>query len=128
VRDYIHVGDLAEAHERALAYLLAGGDSACLNVGTGRGHSVRDVVKAVQTVTGREVPITNSPRRPGDPPALIADPRRAIEVLGWEPQIQDLETIVATAVRWHVSPDRAAMKTGPLNLGHHHHFSGHQSA
>jgi UDP-arabinose 4-epimerase len=108
VRDYIHVGDLAEAHERALAHLLEDRPSACLNVGTGRGHSVREVIRAVQSVTDRRVPVMNSPRRAGDPPTLIADPRRATEVLGWQPRTVDLETIVATAVRWHESRDAAA--------------------
>ena len=103
VRDYIHVADLAEAHVRALAHLLAGGASAFLNVGTGRGHSVREVVRAVQRVTGKEVPVKNSPRRPGDPPILIADPSRARALLQWQPRILDLDPMVATAVRWHVS-------------------------
>jgi UDP-arabinose 4-epimerase len=103
VRDYIHVGDLAEAHVRALAHLLEGRASACLNVGTGRGHTVREVVRAVQSVTGRQVPLMHSQRRAGDPPTLIADPRRATEILGWQPRTANLETIVTTAVRWHES-------------------------
>jgi UDP-arabinose 4-epimerase len=107
VRDYIHVADLAEAHERALAYLLAGGTTAFLNVGTGRGHSVREVIGAVRRVTGKEVPVKNSPRRPGDPPILIADPRRAGAILQWQPRILDLELMVATAVRWRVSRSEA---------------------
>jgi UDP-arabinose 4-epimerase len=103
VRDYIHVADLADVHVRALAHLLAGGASAALNVGTGSGHSVREVVNAVQRVMRKSVPTRNAPRRPGDPPTLIADPRRATAVLGWQPRIPDLETIVSTAVRWHAS-------------------------
>ena len=108
VRDYIHVGDLADVHERALAHLLSGGASACLNVGTGRGHSVREVIRAVQSVTGRVVPIVNSARRTGDPPTLVADPTRATELLSWHPRTPDLQSIVATAAKWHAahSPHR----------------------
>jgi UDP-arabinose 4-epimerase len=106
VRDYIHVADLAQVHERALAHLLRGAGSACLNVGTGQGHSVREVIRTVQSVTGRQVPVINSPRRPGDPPTLVADPRRAAAILGWQPKTPDLQTIVSTAVRWHQSCDR----------------------
>jgi len=118
VRDYIHVTDLAAAHERALAHLLAGKGSALLNVGTGQGHSVREVVKAVQAVTGREVPVTHSPRRPGDPPELVADPRRAMEVLGWQPQRVDLESIVATAVRWHQSHNKVRLSSNQAPVAH----------
>jgi UDP-arabinose 4-epimerase len=103
IRDYIHVTDLAEAHVRALTHLLAGGSSACVNLGTGSGQSVREVVEAVQAVTRCVVRTRNAPRRPGDPPALVADPTRAGAMLGWQPQISDLETIVATAARWHAS-------------------------
>jgi UDP-glucose-4-epimerase GalE len=103
IRDYIHVADLAEVHVRALAHLLAGRASGFLNVGTGRGQSVREVIRAVQTVTGSVVPTRDAPRRPGDPPILVADPTRAGAMLGWQPRISDLETIVSTAVRWHAS-------------------------
>jgi UDP-glucose-4-epimerase GalE len=103
IRDYIHVADLAEAHVRALAQLQAGRASTCLNVGTGSGQSVREVVKAVETVMQSVVPTRDAPRRPGDPPILIADATRARTVLGWHPRISDLETIVGTAVRWHGS-------------------------
>lgn len=101
VRDYIHVTDLAEAHVRALSKLESGFDSTCLNVGTGRGHSVKEVLDAVQRVADKDVPVRNSPRRPGDPPALVADPRRAMEILEWRPRFLGLEEIVATAYRWH---------------------------
>jgi len=103
IRDYIHVADLAEVHVLALAHLLSGRASTCLNVGTGSGQSVREILKAVQTVTQSVVPTKNAPRRPGDPPILIADPARACAMLGWQPRISDLETIVATAARWHAS-------------------------
>jgi len=113
VRDYIHVADVAEVHVRALAHLLAGQVSSSLNVGTGSGQSVREVVEAVQAVTGSIVPTRNAPRRAGDPPILIADPTRACAVLGWQPRISDLETIVATAVRWHASGQELPGSTRP---------------
>ena len=101
VRDYIHVTDLADAHVRALAYLEQGGASAALNLGTGHGHSVRDVIAMVERVTGLKVPRTDAPRRAGDPPALVAAPGRAKALLGWQPTWSDLETIVRTATAWH---------------------------
>jgi UDP-arabinose 4-epimerase len=113
IRDYIHVADLAEAHVRALAHLLAGHASTCLNVGTGNGQSVREVVKAVQTLTKSVVPTGNAPRRPGDPPVLIADPTRAAAMLGWQPRISDLETIVATAARWQAARQELPSGTRP---------------
>jgi len=101
LRDYIHVTDLADAHLRALGYLEQGGASAALNLGTGQGHSVRDVIAMVERVTGLKVPRVNAPRRAGDPPALVAAPGRAKALLGWQPGWSDLETIVRTAVAWH---------------------------
>ncbi|WPD19725.1 UDP-glucose 4-epimerase GalE [Thermaerobacter composti] len=103
VRDYIHVADLAEAHVLGLQYLLAGGESAALNLGTGRGYSVREVLAAVERISGRCVPVRQGPRRPGDPPALIADARRARELLGWRPSRSDLTTIIETAWLWYRS-------------------------
>jgi UDP-glucose-4-epimerase GalE len=103
IRDYIHVADLAEAHVRALAHLRAGHASTLLNIGTGSGQSVREVIKAVQTVTQAVVPTRNAARRPGDPPVLIADPTRACATLGWQPRLSDLHTIVTTAAHWHGS-------------------------
>jgi UDP-glucose 4-epimerase len=101
VRDYIHVTDLADAHVRALSYLEQGGTSAAVNLGTGHGHSVRDVIAMVERVTGLKVPRTNAPRRAGDPPALVAAAGRAKALLGWQPTWSDLETIVRTAAGWH---------------------------
>jgi UDP-glucose-4-epimerase GalE len=101
IRDYIHVSDLARAHVRALKYLQGPGPSAALNLGTGTGHSVRDMVAAVEQVVGRRVPLRAAPRRPGDPPVLVANPARAQAVLGWSAQFNDLVEIVRTAVRWH---------------------------
>ena len=101
VRDYVHVADLADAHVRALGHLLDGGPSLALNLGTGRGNSVREVIAAVEAVSGRPVPVREGPRRPGDPPALVADPARARDILGWRPQFDSLDAIVETAWRWH---------------------------
>jgi UDP-arabinose 4-epimerase len=106
IRDYVHVQDLAEAHLRALEHLGAGGGSVALNLGTGSGHSVRQVIAAAEAVSGRRILWRDSPRRPGDAPALVADPSLAAEILGWRPRLSDLETIVRTALAWHISqPD-----------------------
>ncbi len=101
VRDYIHVQDLAEAHVKALDLLLKGGLSITVNLGTGAGHSVREVIAAAERVTGRRVPRREAPRRFGDPPVLVADPTRASELLGWKPKLSDLDTILKTAWAWH---------------------------
>jgi UDP-arabinose 4-epimerase len=101
IRDYIHVDDLAEAHLRALERLLAGGEAIALNLGTGRGHSVREVIAAAERVCGREIPLREGPRRPGDPPALIADPALAARTLGWHAQHSSLDMIIRTALAWH---------------------------
>jgi UDP-arabinose 4-epimerase len=101
VRDYIHVQDLAEAHVKALHLLLRGGLSITVNLGTGVGHSVREVIAAAERVTGRRVPRRAAPRRSGDPPVLVADPSRARELLGWSPKLSDLDTIIKTAWAWH---------------------------
>jgi len=101
VRDYIHVWDLAAAHVRALEYLQAGGESCALNLGSGTGYSVLQLVRMVEAVSGRAVPVRYAPRRDGDPPVLIADPRRASQTLGWNPGCSSIENIVQTAFRWH---------------------------
>jgi UDP-arabinose 4-epimerase len=101
VRDYIHVADLAEAHLAALAALDGGESALRLNLGTGRGSSVREVIAAVEKATGRPVPLREVGRRAGDPPVLVADARQAGQRLGWKPRYPDLESIVAHAVRWH---------------------------
>jgi UDP-glucose-4-epimerase GalE len=97
VRDYVHVTDLAEAHRLALGRLLDGNESLAVNLGTGRGYSVREVIEAARSVTGREIRVEIAPRRPGDPPRLIADPARAVELLGWRPVRSDLETLLRDA-------------------------------
>lgn len=106
LRDYIHVSDLADAHVRALARLEGGGASATYNVGTERPASVRDVIAAVERVTGLPVLRQPAPRREGDPAVLYACAERIREDLGWRPQRADLETIVADAWRWHAAHPR----------------------
>jgi UDP-glucose-4-epimerase GalE len=97
IRDYIHVNDLAQAHILAVEHLLGGGASAQFNVGTGTGHSVLEVVRAVEEVTGLKVPYVVGPRRLGDPPALVAASDKLRTELGWEPRFADLRTIVQHA-------------------------------
>jgi UDP-glucose-4-epimerase GalE len=104
IRDYIHTADLADAHLRALGHLERGGEARAFNLGTGRGHSVREVVNAVARIGGRPVPHVDSPRREGDPPALVADAGRAAGVLGWRPRFPALDTIVEHAWKWHNRP------------------------
>ncbi len=101
LRDYVHVSDLAEAHVLALERLLEGGASSAYNLGTGRPHSVRDVIDAVGQVAGRPVPWRLAPRRPGDPAVLYASAAKARAELGWTPRFADLGAIVDTAWRWH---------------------------
>jgi UDP-glucose-4-epimerase GalE len=101
IRDYIHVQDLAEAHVAAIAYLAAGGDSIALNLGTGSGHSVREVIDAAERITGRHIPRREADRRPGDPAALVADAGKARRVIGWSAKVSDLDSIIGTAWRWH---------------------------
>ena len=104
VRDYIHVNDLADAHVRALQYLERDGgekgdDSLAINLGTGRGHSVLEVIQAAENATGRPVRRKMGPRRPGDPPVLVADPAKAQRVLGWTAK-RNLADIVSSAWMW----------------------------
>lgn len=103
IRDYVHVTDLASAHVRSLQHLLGGGSSIALNLGTGSGYSVRQVIAAVERVTGKSVPVTSGPRRDGDPPVLVAEASLAKEVLGWAPQYTELDDIIHTAVAWSTS-------------------------
>lgn len=101
IRDYVHVCDLADAHVRALDYLLKGGSSTKVNLGTGCGHSVRDVIAAVHSVSGQPIKVVAGERRQGDPPALVAAPQFGQSLLGWIPARSDLQTIVRTAWTWH---------------------------
>ena len=100
VRDYIHVEDLARAHLDALDYLRRGAASTVLNCGYGHGYSVREVLESVQRVAGKPLSIREEPRREGDPPSLVAAAERIRSVLGWQPRLDDLDTIVRTALRW----------------------------
>lgn len=100
IRDYVHIEDLAEAHRLALDRLVSG-EFMALNVATGHGSSVREVIRAVETVSGMRVPIREGPRRPGDPAELVADPSRIQQRLGWRPRFPELQAIVETAWRWH---------------------------
>lgn len=99
IRDYIHVNDLADAHVRALQYLEKGGDSQAINLGTGKGNSVLEVIREAESATGQAVRREIEPRRPGDPPALVADPSKAQRVLGWTAQ-RSLADIVSSAWDW----------------------------
>ena len=100
IRDYIHVSDLAHAHLLAVEALADGVPSARLNLGVGHGYSVREVIEAAERVSGREANVVEAPRREGDSPALVADPSRAREVLGWRAQHTALDDIVRTAWNW----------------------------
>ena len=108
IRDYIHVADLGDAHVRALGYLGAGGENGAMNLGTGEGCSVRQVIAAVERIAGRAVPFREAARRPGDPPELVADPALARARLGWEPHHSDLDTIIRTALDWERRAGRAS--------------------
>ncbi len=106
IRDYIHVTDLAMAHILAVQYLRAGNSSNIFNLGNGVGFSVKEVIEAARKVTGHPIPAELAPRRAGDPAKLIASSEKAKEVLGWNPQHDDLEKIIASAWKWHQShPD-----------------------
>lgn len=102
IRDYIHVDDLAVAHQLALEQ-IAPGARLKLNLGTGRGYSVKEVIAACRKETGHAIPAVVGPRRPGDPPILVADASRAARTLGWKPQHASLQAIIASAWRWHRS-------------------------
>jgi UDP-glucose-4-epimerase GalE len=102
IRDYVHVDDLADAHLKALE-LLRPGEGLKLNLGTGRGYSVREVIDACRRASGHAIPARSAPRRPGDPAELIADSSLAKQVLGWTPKYTDIDAIVETAWRWHQS-------------------------
>ena len=103
IRDYVHVNDLATAHASALEYSMSGGESRAINLGTGAGCSVQEVVSAVEEISGRPVPVQFAPRRPGDPPILVADPSLARRALDWSPRHSSLQSILQTAWDWHRS-------------------------
>jgi UDP-glucose 4-epimerase len=101
IRDYIHVIDLANAHLLALDWLSAGGESQIFNLGNSEGFSVKQVIDAARKVTGREIAAEVGPRRPGDPPVLVASSTKIRAKLGWEPHYPALEDIISTAWAWH---------------------------
>jgi UDP-glucose 4-epimerase len=100
IRDYIHILDLAQAHDLALKHLMAGGESGYYNLGSERGYSVRDVIAACEKISGKPIAVVEGPRRAGDPPRLVASAGKVKAELGWKPNYQDLEPIVATAWNW----------------------------
>jgi UDP-arabinose 4-epimerase len=104
VRDYVHVTDLADAHVRALDSLLQGGSSVQFNCGSGIGHSVLEVVRMVESVSGKTVPVDYAPRRQGDAPSLVADATKIHGALGWQAGHSSLRTICETAWRWYSRP------------------------
>ena len=101
IRDYIHVSDLAAAHVQALGKLQTDAENLFLNLGTGQGYSVKEVISMVEQVSGRSVDVRMVARRAGDPPLLVAAPGMSEELLGWKPQFSSLRTIIETALRWH---------------------------
>ncbi|MEG0436429.1 MULTISPECIES: UDP-glucose 4-epimerase GalE [Carnobacterium] len=101
VRDYVHVVDLINAHILALRYLIAGKESTILNLGSSNGFSVKEMVAAARKITRREIPISSAPRRIGDPSTLIAASDKAYQILGWNPQYTDIDTIIESAWNWH---------------------------
>jgi UDP-arabinose 4-epimerase len=101
IRDYIHVADLAQAHVLALRALESGASSAAYNLGNGRGYSVKEVIDAARSVSGRGIAVEIGSPRPGDPPRLVADAARAKEELGWRPAFPHLSDIIGTSWRWH---------------------------
>ena len=103
IRDYIHVADLASAHVLALEHLLEHGGVLRLNLGTGSGFSVQEIIQAAHNVLGKPVPHTMGPRRPGDPPALVAQAALANETLGWVPRTSQLDHILHTAAEWYAA-------------------------
>lgn len=113
VRDYVHVTDLADAHVRALAHLLRGGESRAFNLGTGRGYSVLEILAAVAQACERPVPSLKAARRVGDSPILVADATEAANVLGWRPRWSDLHTILKTATAWQMKRN---LKLSPSSL------------
>ncbi len=101
IRDYIHVTDLADAHILALEYLMDGGESNMFNLGNGKGFSVREIIEKVREVTGIDFKATESQRREGDPPILMASPDKPQKILGWKQKHSDINVIIKTAWEWH---------------------------
>ena len=112
MRDFVHVADLAHAHVLALKYLIAGESSASMNLGTGIGHSVQEVITSVERISQNKLHVVEAPRRPGDPGMLVADSNRARSALGWKPRFVDLDRIVETSWRWHQSQQQIEVAAG----------------
>jgi len=104
IRDYIHVVDLARAHALALDYLRKEGETTAVNLGTGRGFSVKEILQTAEAVTGKPIPVSYGPRRAGDPPELICDPAKAKAVLGWEAEFKDPKQHIESAWKWITGP------------------------
>jgi len=117
VRDYIHVQDLADAHVSALKWLLSNNQSVQINLGTGTGHSVLEIVEAVQTFCGKPLPVRLERSRPGEPSNLTADNSKAKELLGWSPKRSDLPTLIESAWKWHqlLSENAPLLKSTLIN-------------
>jgi UDP-glucose 4-epimerase len=113
IRDYIHVEDLADAHARALDHLAGGGDSLRCNLGTGVGVSVKEIITAVEEITGKTVPVKYGPRRDGDPASLVADPSLAKQLLGWEATRKDVRDMVRGAWAWMNGPHKGRFPQNP---------------
>jgi len=112
IRDYIHILDLGDAHTRALDYLRAGNQSTHINLGNGQGYSVLEVIEAARRVTGRDIGARFEPARPGDPSRLVADAKKAFDILGWKPVHSDLDTIIRSAWEWRLANSAGYLK-GP---------------
>ena len=113
VRDFVHVLDIADAHIRVLD-AMQDGVAAAYNIGTGTGYTVKEICRAIETVTGHPVPVRMGARRPGDPPILCASPKKIMDELGWKPSRSSLENIVSSAFHWHESVLAAAPAGGRL--------------
>jgi UDP-glucose 4-epimerase len=118
VRDFVHVNDLARAHRLALEYSLSGGESCAVNLGTGEGVSLMQVIRSVEKIARRPVPFRCRTRRPGDPVSLIANNTKAARVLGWEPAQSDLDYIVKTAWKWHTTSSYLNLRLPAMNPPH----------
>ena len=101
MRDYIHVSELASAHILAAEYLMKDGESNAFNLGNGFGFTVREIIDAAEKVIGKPIPFKTTDRRAGDPAQLVASSDKAKKVLGWKPKYNKIETIIASAWRWH---------------------------
>jgi len=116
VRDFVHVSDISRAHILSLDHLRAGGGSDFFNLGSGNGYTVREVLEAAREVTGCDIPYTDAPRREGDPSELVADAAKARGVLGWNPELDDINEIIRSAWEWHKAHPRGYEKQNRKDL------------